>query len=156
MTTDAPDFDGETYEHDSDHARLMKQLDRVRELMLDGAWRTLAEISAATGDPAASVSAQLRHLRKERFGGFTVDKRSRGDRSAGLFEYKLRKPACYQQAVPAREESEPAPPTRRLTQAQAATWLAALMDLTNEAAEHGCTIPADVYELEKFLNERKQ
>lgn len=41
------------------------------------------------GDPAASVSAQLRHLRKPRFGGFVVEKRPRGDRERGLWEYRL-------------------------------------------------------------------
>jgi len=58
--------------------------------MSDGDWRTLSEIGEATGDPVASVSAQLRHLRKRRFGAYIVDKRSRGDRALGLFEYRVR------------------------------------------------------------------
>ena len=31
-----------------------------------GDWRTLRSIADCTGDPEASVSAQLRHLRKDR------------------------------------------------------------------------------------------
>jgi predicted transcriptional regulator len=41
-----------------------RQARRVIGCMADGAWRTLAEISAATGDPEASVSARLRDMRK--------------------------------------------------------------------------------------------
>jgi len=52
----------------------------------------LSEIAAAAGDPEASVSAQLRHLRKPRFGSYVVEKRPRGDRSAGLFEYRVSRP----------------------------------------------------------------
>lgn len=84
-----PEFNGSDYEPGFDHARLSRQHERVRDLMRDGAWRTLAEISDATGDPAASVSAQLRHLRKARFGGWTVEKRPRTDRERGLYEYRL-------------------------------------------------------------------
>ena len=41
------------------------------------------------GDPEASASAQLRHLRKPRFGSHTVEKRNRGAREFGLWEYRL-------------------------------------------------------------------
>lgn len=57
--------------------------------MMDHAWRTLDEISSLTGDPPASISAQLRHLRKERFGSHIVEKRRRGERETGLFEYRV-------------------------------------------------------------------
>jgi hypothetical protein len=57
--------------------------------MRDARWRTLEEIAQMTGDPAASISAQLRHLRKPRFGGYTVNRRVRGDRARGLFEYQV-------------------------------------------------------------------
>jgi hypothetical protein len=87
-----PRFNGSEYRADLDDARLTRQLERVRGLMLDGQWRTLAEIESRTGDPAASVSAQLRHLRKERFGSWIVEKRSRGERCAGYFEYRLLPP----------------------------------------------------------------
>lgn len=82
-------FDGADYEPMNDQARLSGQLLRVFDLMKDGRWRTLPEIATATTDPAASISAQLRHLRKERFGGHTVNKRHRGTVKAGLWEYQL-------------------------------------------------------------------
>jgi hypothetical protein len=81
-----PHRDGKTYEHDRDGARLHKQHNRVLACMKDGAWRSLAAISTATGDPEASVSARLRDLRKERFGGHDVKRRCLG---RGLFEYRL-------------------------------------------------------------------
>lgn len=84
-----PEFNGSDYDHAFDHARLSGQIKRVHDAMIDGVWRTLDEIAFLTGDPPASISAQLRHLRKKRFGSFIVDKRSRGEREHGLFEYRL-------------------------------------------------------------------
>ncbi len=80
-------FDGPCYDQQADQARLTGQLRRVYDLMCDGAWRSLYDIAAATGDPAPSISAQLRHLRKPRFGAFRVDKR-RVDKG-GLWLYRL-------------------------------------------------------------------
>ena len=70
-----------------DTARLTGQIKRIYNLMKDRQWRTLGEIEAETGDPQASISAQLRHLRKKRFGGHDVDKNLRND--MGLWEYRL-------------------------------------------------------------------
>lgn len=70
-----------------DAARLGRQLEAVRSLMLDGRWRSLAEIAEATGSPEASVSARLRDLRKPRNGAFSVDRRRR---TAGQWEYRVR------------------------------------------------------------------
>lgn len=81
---DMPLHDGETFSARFDLARLNEQTRRVYAVMRDGAWRTLAEIRAATGDPEASVSARLRDLRKVRFGGFNIERRRRGEPSAGL------------------------------------------------------------------------
>lgn len=80
--------DGSTYDHDRDHARLAAQRKRVWDYMSNGQWRILASISAATGDPQASVSARLRDFRKPRFGGHRVDRRYVGH---GLWQYRLRK-----------------------------------------------------------------
>jgi hypothetical protein len=82
-------FNGSDYKPKFDDARLRGQIKRVYTTMIDNQWRTLAEIEMLTGDPQASISAQLRHLRKERFGAFTVEKRSRNERERGLFEYRL-------------------------------------------------------------------
>ena len=84
-------FNGSDYKPEHDDVRLKKQINRVYALMMDGKWRTLSEIAALTGDPESSVSAQLRHLRKPRFGSFIVNKQSRGEREQGLFEYQLLK-----------------------------------------------------------------
>jgi hypothetical protein len=84
-------FDGATFEREFDASRLKGQIKRIYDLMIDGQWRTLSEIQSRTGDPAASISAQLRNLRKPRFGAFVIDKRSKGDRSRGLFEYRMRR-----------------------------------------------------------------
>ncbi len=84
-----PHFDGPAYDPEFDHARLTGQMGRIYELMADGCWRTLREIADVTGDPAASVSAQLRHFRKPRFGRHTVERQIRGEREGGLYEYRL-------------------------------------------------------------------
>lgn len=81
-----PRFNGPDYVPARDNARLGAQILRVFNLMRDAQWRTLREIEAATGDPAASVSAQLRHLRKKRFGSHTVEREHRGE---GLYAYRL-------------------------------------------------------------------
>jgi hypothetical protein len=85
-------FNGPDYVPELDRERLARQLERIKSLMLDGAWRTLSEVSSTTRDPESSVSAQLRHLRKKRFGSYTVEKRRRGDRQRGLYEYRVLEP----------------------------------------------------------------
>ena len=85
-------FNGPDYIPLEDNSRLEKQHERIRNLMIDGQWRTLSEIATHTKDPQASISAQLRHLRKPRFGRFKIEKRSRGERKKGLFEYRLMPP----------------------------------------------------------------
>jgi hypothetical protein len=79
-------FDGSTYDATQDESRLAAQHRRVADVMKSGQWMTLDEIAAVTGDPPASVSARLRDFRKERFGGYQVDRRRR-DR--GLYEYRI-------------------------------------------------------------------
>ncbi len=79
-----PRFDGPA--DDIDARRLTGQILRIHELISDGRWRTLAEIEAETGDPQASISAQLRNLRKARFGSHTIERRRRGP---GTYEYRL-------------------------------------------------------------------
>lgn len=79
-------FNGPDYDHARDGARLSRQHERVLAVMLDGQPHTLKEIAEATGDPEASVSAQLRHLRKPRFGAHKIVKHHMGN---GLFAYQL-------------------------------------------------------------------
>lgn len=80
-------FDGPDYIPKIDQSRLENQHERIKQLMLDGVWRTYQEISIELGYPEASISAQLRHLRKDRFGGFTVNRRRRT--LSGLSEYQV-------------------------------------------------------------------
>jgi Fic family protein len=83
---------GPAYSEAIDGPRLETQRDRLRAFMLgQRVWLTLHEIAAATGYPEASVSAQLRHLRKARFGGFEVNKRRRRA-DGGTWEYSLTTP----------------------------------------------------------------
>jgi hypothetical protein len=62
-----------------------------------GTWLTLQELSLLTHYGEASISAQLRHLRKRQFGGFVVEKRQRDvdavvRREVGVvWEYQLRR-----------------------------------------------------------------
>src|SRR4051794_1742741 len=85
-----PKFAGAVYSPAFDDARLTGQIGRVFDCVKDGRWRSLDEIATIPGDPHASVSAQMRHLRNPRFGGWIVEKRARGARPHGLFEYSLR------------------------------------------------------------------
>ena len=84
-----PHFNGSDYEAKYDHARLTNQIKRIFDLMSDGKYRTLSEISKATGAPEGSVGAQLRNLKKKPFGSHQVPKRIRGARRGGLWEYRL-------------------------------------------------------------------
>ena len=59
-------------------------------------WLTLDELAKLTHYPQASISAQLRHLRKPRFGGFELEKRPRasgrllrGEDYGTVWEYRL-------------------------------------------------------------------
>ena len=87
-----PRFNGSDYSPKFDNQRLKCQIKTIYTLMIDGKWRTLGEIEELTSYGQASISAQLRHLRKERFGSHIVNKRNRGERENGLFEYQLMNP----------------------------------------------------------------
>lgn len=93
-------FDGATYSAEIDGARLGSQLDRVRDLMLDGQWRTIPAIRETIRRPdelmsEASISARLRDLRKGKFGGYVVEHRR--VRESGLWEYRVLPPIPNQQ-----------------------------------------------------------
>jgi|GEM_PF-842969 len=82
-----PKFSGPDYDPALDCERLTKQIGRIFDLMKDGQWRTLEEIAEVTKDPQASISAQLRHLKKPQFGGHTLKKKRRG--TTGAWEYSI-------------------------------------------------------------------
>jgi hypothetical protein len=76
------------------------QRDVLRDLMVAsrryGLWLTLRQLAQLTGYGEASISAQLRHLRKAEYGGYTIEKRccsegrirSGADRGT-VWEYRL-------------------------------------------------------------------
>jgi len=68
-----PHFDGKTYDPALDHTRLTGQLKKIKDLMQDGAWWTYAQIQAHfPGMSTTSISARIRDLRKDKFGGYDV------------------------------------------------------------------------------------
>jgi hypothetical protein len=88
-TSDLPMFRAKSHGFTAelkDEPRLSDQLRRVRDLMLDGTARSLAEISAAVSAPEASVSARLRDLRRPECGGYLVERENLG---GGRFTYKV-------------------------------------------------------------------
>jgi hypothetical protein len=82
-------FDGVTYDERRDGKRLGTQLERVRDLMLDGHWRTLDEIGVYVKGSEAAISARLRDLRKPKFGGYVVDRQNVG---GGVWRYRVTRP----------------------------------------------------------------
>ena len=86
MTKSAPKFNGPDYKPARDNCRLTSQNARIFEVMKSGKALTLFEISELTGEPEASISAQLRHLRKPRFGSHGVSKQYLG---GGLYAYQV-------------------------------------------------------------------
>lgn len=90
----SPRFAGADYIARRDDVRLGAQLAAIVALMRDGRWRTLEEISRATGAPPASASAQLRHATKPHHGGWRKERRHLG---RGLFAYRLLPPLPAEQ-----------------------------------------------------------
>lgn len=82
-----PKFAGRTYDAKLDGERLKTQFECVKELMLDGQWRTFDEIRATVKGTETAISARLRDLRKAKFGGYTVESRRR---TVGLWEYRVK------------------------------------------------------------------
>lgn len=78
--------DGDTFSGGRDLSRLNAQMRDVYQYMSHGEWRTLADIAHNTGHPEASISARLRDLRKDKFGGFVVERRYIAN---GQYHYRL-------------------------------------------------------------------
>jgi hypothetical protein len=79
-----------------------RQRDVLCDVMLSArqceTWLTLEELARLTHYPPASISAQLRHLRKPENGGYLVEKRPRvvgkvlrGEDFGTVWEYRLRR-----------------------------------------------------------------
>jgi len=74
--------EGQLDERTATQQRPPLQREVLRDVMLSAAqcntWLTLEELARMTSYPPASISAQLRHLRKEQHGGYRMEKRCRG------------------------------------------------------------------------------
>jgi hypothetical protein len=79
---------------------LRKQREVIRDVMLSAGqcatWLTLDELAKLTHFPPGSISAQLRHMRKPRFGAYevvkrcrTVNKAMRADGFGTVWEYSV-------------------------------------------------------------------
>jgi len=91
-----------------DARRLRSQREIIRDVMLSAAdcetWLTLGELRALTRYGEASISAQLRHLRKTENGGYDVTKRHRegvsperpgtDGRGECVWEYRITRGIC--------------------------------------------------------------
>jgi hypothetical protein len=84
------------------HAARRRQRDVLCDVMLSArqceTWLTLDELAKLTHYPPASISAQLRHLRKPENGGYVVEKQPRaigkvlrGEDFGTVWEYQLRR-----------------------------------------------------------------
>ena len=84
-------FDGADYDEELDEVRLTGQLLDVWKVAVNrvsnGGWFTVDYICQRTGYPANSVQAQLRNLRKPRFGSYLVERRRVAE--SGLYEYRV-------------------------------------------------------------------
>lgn len=92
--------------------RLRSQREVIRDVMLSAAlcetWLTLGELRALTRYGEASISAQLRHLRRTENGGYEIVKRHRdgaapirpgmSQRAECLWEYRISPGVCAQDA----------------------------------------------------------
>ena len=91
-------FDGVTYQPRLDFERLSNQLERVKAATLDTGWWTVPALTLAVGGSETSVSARLRDLRKQKFGGYHVESRRV---KGGVWHYRVSKFArcidCKQQ-----------------------------------------------------------
>ena len=62
------------------------QIDRLMNALRSADWLTLPELYAKTNDPIASISANIRNLRKPEHGSREIKRRRR---RGNLFEYHL-------------------------------------------------------------------
>ena len=103
------------------------QREILRDVLLSAAecnsWLTLNELTEMTCYAQASISAQLRHLRKRQYGGYKIEKRRRQEEETHLvsthervYEYQLKR---SERAIPSRQDAaiptaESAPPNLQI------------------------------------------
>ena len=91
--TEATKTYGPAYDEKIDGRRIRNQQEAIKDFMLKtGKWWSLSELGRLLKFPEASISAQLRHLRKPEFGSYQVEKRRRIDADGeptGTWEYRV-------------------------------------------------------------------
>jgi hypothetical protein len=91
------------------------QREILRDVMLAagkyGAWMTLRELARLTRYGEASISAQLRHLRRAECGGYALEKRVRAAEVVGseehfvVWEYSLTTRRLHRRGIVARRRA---------------------------------------------------
>ena len=81
-------FDGKFCDIPKDHLRLSRQFERVRDYMSDHQFHSVQEVAQALNIPENSASAQIRNLRKARFGARVIETQRCTD--TGLFKYRMK------------------------------------------------------------------
>lgn len=85
-----PAFPGPAVEPEYDNIRLTGLQYAIFELMKDGRWRTFSDIHFAIQRGSENgIAAMLRNLRHKSRGRHTVNKKRKGDKHKGLWEYQL-------------------------------------------------------------------
>jgi biotin operon repressor len=83
-----------------DASRLRSQRDVIRDTLISSAnsdaWVTLAELRELTRFSEASISAQMRHLRKLKNGGFVLHKRHRDLPCSAELEFDGRRKVIWE------------------------------------------------------------
>lgn len=77
---------------------------RTFEVMKDGQWHTLADISAITGDASDKIASRIRELRMPNYGNYNVDTQQVG---AYTWQYKITN--VRNNIVPLRNQQAAAP-----------------------------------------------
>lgn len=80
-----------TFDSVVDGPRAKSQRERVKSVMEDGNWYTLAALAFHAGGSEAAVSARLRDLRKREFGGYTIEAK-RLKPNGGTWVYRMVRP----------------------------------------------------------------
>lgn len=78
-------FYGDTIDPKIDGPRLLTALERIRDGMADGKWRTLKAVAALGFCSEAGASARLRDLRRPKWGSHAIESRRV---HGGLWEYR--------------------------------------------------------------------
>ena len=73
-----------------DVPRIFTQFDELLNIMLYRGWFTLSQLHDLTGIPEASISAQIRHMKKPQFGSYIVNKRRMPN--SAIWEYQCLPP----------------------------------------------------------------